>query len=120
MVVRRVGRCIVYWLTASSTAWHRRLAAYLLVVAGFALCLQLISANGRQDCLTRRDGREVLRGVVMLVGSDNRADYSTIPSFADLDPATQRFLTDIGSRSAGGESFRDQALRKIPPIDCPQ
>lgn len=137
LLQRACGSCH-YWLTAPSVAWQRRTAAYLVVVVGFAMCLGLIDRNGDQDrrrdalsiqaqldrdCIARKDGRDVLRAVVMTADAARTVDYRAIPSFANLDPATQQFLLDLADASnarRGGESFVDQALRKIPPIECPE
>lgn len=129
----RVLRAVRYWLTATSVAWQRRLVAYLLVVAGFGMTLHLIDRNAQadvhreerasaqrlyDDCVARRDGREVLRAVVM-VTSSGPVDYAQFPSFARLDQEVQDFLVEVSSTSGGGPSFRQRALEKIPPIECP-
>lgn len=137
-LLRRVCSSCHYWLTAPGVAWQRRTAAYLVVVVGFAMCLGLIDRNGDQDrrrdevriqaeldrdCTARKDGRDVLRAVVMTADASRAVDYRAIPAFADLDPATQAFLLQLADASnsrRGGESFQDQALRKIPPIECPE
>ena len=124
------------WLTDDRLAWQRRLAAYMMVVAGFALVLSLVQSNSRadrereaarnaaaelRDCQARYDSREVLRELVKLTGAAGPTDYSRFPSFARLDPETQAFLNEVAAASnarTGGQGFREQALAKIPLPDC--
>ncbi len=122
--LQRVLLSVVSWLTHARFAWQRQLAAYLAMVTIFIACVGLVQLNARadvtRDCRARRDGRQVLRELVVVSTEGGDVDYSAFPSFAELDPATKAFLIEVGQAQsgAGREEFRDRALAKLPPIVC--
>lgn len=122
-MIRRPTAGVVRWLSDTRFAWQRRLAAYLIVVGCFGSCLGLIQRNYRADlarsCSDRAQGRRVLRGLVITAYTQTPPSYSRIPSFAELDPATQRFLTDLGSSPMGNTDRLREVLGQIPEIRCP-
>lgn len=76
-------------------------------------------------CSDRQSARAAVRkitGTLKAIIGDSTPDYSSIPGFDELDPATRAFVT----ASAANPSFReaaltslDQALVDLPPISCP-
>lgn len=119
----KILHAIFCWLDDQRYAWQRRLVAYIIVVSCFGGCLVLIQRNYQADlarsCADRSSGRQVLRGLVVTAYSQAPPDYSRIPSYAELDPATQRFLTDLSSASTRQTGRLDEALAKVPEIRCP-
>lgn len=110
MAVRRVPR------------WVWQLGAYLAIGAGFVFTTGAIAGQAQQQCSDRLDGRAALRATVTeAFRPGTPTDFSSIPSFAELDPATQRFLNDLAallSSAEGRTEVRDRILETIPPIDC--
>lgn len=101
---------------------HRGLAAFLALTVAFGYGLHEVQQLNEVRCEDRRDGREALRAVVIeSFRSSSRTDFAAVPSFADLDPETQRFLNDLAelqSQSPSRAEFRDRILETIPPIEC--
>lgn len=116
-------RAIFRWLDDQRFAWQRRLVAYILVVSAFGACLVLIQHNYeadiRRSCADRASGRQVLRGLVITAYSQAPPDYSRIPSFAELDEPTKRFLADLGSSQNRQTGRLDEVLAKVPEVRCP-
>lgn len=101
----------------------------LFVVASLAISLALVIAATvfvprfvDARCQDRQDGRNALRATVERAYEPGApTDFTAIPSYADLDPATQRFLDDLAlaiSEGGDGEEVRDSILESIPPIEC--
>lgn len=102
--------------------WVWQVLAYLAVTGAFGYTLTEIRDTNAVQCADRRDGREALRATVTeAFRPGTPTNFSAIPSFADLDPATQRFLNDLADALASGSSrteVRDRILESIPPIEC--
>lgn len=103
--------------------WLWQLAAYLAIVATFGYILDEQQQHNAVQCADRRDGRAALRRTVEeAFRPGSPTDFSAIPSFDDLDPATQTFFVDLGEILSRGENrteVRDRILETIPPITCP-
>lgn len=100
-------------------------APYLLVVAASFFGFRHIENVRNQDCLKARDGRTVLRQVVVEATKPGRAiDLTHVPGFDNLDPAMQTYLTNLSaglngpSETATTVPLRDRLLDLIPPINC--
>jgi hypothetical protein len=119
----KIPHAVFCWLDAPRFAWQRRLVAYIIVVSCFGACLVLIQRNYQADlarsCADRASGRQVLRGLVITAYSQAPPDYSKIPSYAELDPATKRFLSDLGATTTRQTGRLDEVLAKVPEIHCP-
>lgn len=119
----KILHAIFCWLDTQRFAWQRRLVAYIIVVSCFGACLVLIQRNYEADlarsCDDRASGRQVLRALVITAYTQAPPDYSRIPSYAELDPATKRFLTDLGSATTRQTGRLDEVLAKVPEINCP-
>lgn len=79
----------------------------------------------REECTNRRDGRLVLRQVVIEATPPGRStDFTKVPGFSDLDPAMQTFLNNLSNPPvAPGPTtttipLRDRLLPLIPEITC--
>lgn len=102
-------------------------APYLLVVAASFFGFRHIENVRNQDCLKARDGRAVLRQVVVEATKPGRAiDLTHVPGFDDLDPAMQAYLSNLSAGLNGPTDqtattvvpLRDRLLALVPPIEC--
>lgn len=102
--------------------WLRQLLAYVALTGAFGYVVVEIQHTNKVQCEDRRDGRAALRATVTeAFRPGTPTDFSLIPSFADLDPATQTFLNDLAdalSSSSSRTEVRDRILESIPPIEC--
>lgn len=100
-------------LVADRERWRRErrwpivLAAVSLAVAAL---VGLESYERRQDFCA---GREVLRAVVVDATAGTGVDFAAVPGFADLDRATQAYLTNL-SASGDDETVTDRLLDLAP------
>lgn len=103
------------------------LGPYLLVVV-VACGSSFFAIRGFQHrdevaCQDRRDGRQVLREVVIKATEPGqRVDLTKIPGFADLDPATRTYISNLSAglnvSTPDQIPLRDRLLALIPPLDC--
>lgn len=99
---------------------------YLLVVAASFLGFRHTENVRDQDCLKARDGRTVLRQLVVEATTPGRAiDLTHVPGFDELDPAMQTYLTNLSAGlnatnqpSTTAVPLRDRLLVLIPPLEC--
>lgn len=114
--------------------------AAIVLVGGFGLRANedRIADRDRQSaaqCADRRDGRSVLRQVVIEATKPNSGrtavDFAAVPGFSDLDASMQRYLenlgaalavpttTEPGASTTTEPSIQDRLLSLIPEITCP-
>lgn len=110
--------------------WHSRIllfAPYLVVVLVSFVGFRRLENERHDDCISQRDGRTVLRSVVVEAttpGGAASVDLSRIPGFSDLDAATQTYLRNLSAAlsstpTADQPTLRDRLLLLAPDISCP-
>lgn len=120
---------------------HRIVSTVLIVVlvaspGFFAISRNFNDDNARQaqndidvgyvSCLRGNDNKTVLASVVKIAyDSGTTLDFTKVPSFANLDPATKQFFSDLRDLTArqpnqqtDPNSSRNQALAKLTLRDC--
>lgn len=94
-----------------------------LVIVGF-LGFRILETQRNTECDGRRDGREVLRELVVQATSPGQSvDLTKVPGFDGLDEATQVYLENVSASLNRGtpsdqQTVRDRLLALVPPIDC--
>lgn len=118
-------------MTALRWTWDhvknwRLTVAYLILAVAVSLGYMRLEgerhAREHQACLNQQDGRTVLRAVITRAYSGQSLDLTNVPGFADLDPATQAFFSNIAvlSRASAesGTSDKDELLALVPVPTC--
>jgi hypothetical protein len=112
---------------ADRRARRHRFGTFLL-----ALCLVAVTALGvlfwnnqrtaaDRSCTDRRDARLVLRELVELSDDGDGFNLTGFDSFKELDPATQRYLSDLEAASKQApqpSEFVQHALALLDIPDC--
>lgn len=99
---------------------------YLIVVGAAVFGFTRLEDEAHQRCLDRQADRQVLRQVVDIATAPSGSgplDLTLVPGFADLDPQTQAFMTNLTDQLAQAppptrNALHDVLLAQLPPVDC--
>lgn len=133
---KRIPRAIKAWIVEDRFARSRRTVAALWMVGSALAVLWLIQYRAEEDkarqtrqiallCQAVSSNREAVRDIVNDTGGGG-TDLTKVPSFQDLDPATQKYLSDLtAALQAAAQQpnpFRDRASKRLDQVNldvCP-
>lgn len=101
---------------------HPILTNLVLIVLVVAPGYWRLEQQAAQACEDRRESKLLLRDLVELSDDDvGGFNLTAIPSFNDLDPETQQYLTDLESASKQAprpSEFKRNALKLLDIPEC--